>query len=188
MNMNWGECYYDHYTRFLDHLLDRKIFRQNNNLPSVQILSYDKVFKDCQVFCSLGLSHYSSDIGGVAEVCLPVDDGWKDVPYVLANALFFMVQNGMTMGWGLSISGIERISTQFANNFNKAAIYFTNVFGLPEEFSKVKCGDGTGKMYLAIFISEAEHRFFKQHGAEAFEELLDVKKVDPFSLQRSSCV
>jgi hypothetical protein len=124
----------------------------------------------------------------VAEVCLPVDDGWKDVPYVLANALFFMIQNGMTMGLGLSISGIERISPQFASKFNKEAIYFTNIFGFSEGFSKIKCDEESGKMYLAFFISKSEHEFFKQHGAEEFESLLEAKKVDPFSLRRSSCV
>jgi hypothetical protein len=127
-------------------------------------------------------------MGGVAEVCLPVDDGWDDVPYILASALFFMAKNRMSVGWGVSIGGIEQISPQFANNFNKSAIYFTNVFDLPNDFGKVKCDNGTGSVYLAMFISETERAFFKQNGAEKFETLLEDKHVDPFALSRLSSI
>lgn len=188
MSVNWGECYYDHYTRFLGHPVEQEIFRQSDNLPSLQILSYNKVFEGCQVFCSLGLSHYSLEVGGTSEVYLPIDDGWKDAPYLLANTLFFLIQNNMTMGWGLSISGIEQILPRFTDDFNKVAIYFTNALGLPEDFSVVNCSSMAGKIYLAIFISKAEHEFFKQQGAEEFESLLEARKVDPFSIRRPSCV
>jgi antitoxin YqcF len=188
MSVNWGECYYEHFEHFLGSIFDREIFRQDDNLPSIQILSYDKVFKECRVFCSLGLSHYASEIAGTAEVYLPTDDGWSDTPYLLASALFFMIQSHMTIGWGLSIGGIDRILPQFAKDFNKTAIYLTNTFGLPNDFSKVRCGEEIGNIYLAIFISEAERDYFIQRGAEAFEVLLESNKVDPFSLRRSSCI
>jgi antitoxin YqcF len=188
MNIHWGECYYDHFTQFLGSPVDREIFRQDDSSPSLQVLAYDGVFKDCRVFCSLGLTHYSTNLNRIAEISLPVDDAWEDIPYLLANALFFMIQKNISVGWGISISGIEHISPQFTATFEKTAIYLTRPFGFPDGFSKVRCHQEIGNVYLATFISAAEHIFFQQHGARQFEALMISKDVDPFSLRRPSCV
>src|SRR5947209_16337544 len=103
MTANWGECYFDHYETFFSELTDRSIFEQDPESPSIQVLAYDQVFPDCRVFASLGLSHYAQELGKVGEVVVPVDDGWNDVPTLLANALFYMIQNRISLGWGIAI-------------------------------------------------------------------------------------
>lgn len=188
MNVNWGECYYDHYAKFLGTPVERQVFRKDDQSPSIQILAYDGVFKGCRVFCSLGLTHYSSEVSAVGEVVLPLDAGWEDVPSLLANVLFYIVQKPMSLGWGMSISGIDNISPEFTRAFNKTALYFTTPYGFPQDFNRVDCQTGVGDMYLAFFISASEHAFFTTHGAEQFENLLEVHNVDPFTLQRPTCV
>jgi hypothetical protein len=186
--MNWGECYYDHFTGYLGHPIAREVFEHGMREPSIQVLAYDNVFDNCRCFCSLGLTHYAKQVHGPVEVFLPIDDGWQDVPYVLANALFFMVQNTITMERGTHITGVANILPNFAAAFGKTALYFTIPYGLPDSFGQVACGKAMGRVYLACFISASESIFLDEYGVEAFETMLETQDIDLFNLRRHSCV
>src|SRR5437773_304365 len=110
---NWGEVYFDHFGRFLGKPVAREVFAQDVRQPRIQVLGYDGIFGGCRAFCSLGLSRYAEDVGRVAEVLVPVDEAWDSVPYLVANALFAIVQNrSMGIGRGVAI-GLRGISPEF---------------------------------------------------------------------------
>lgn len=186
--MNFGECYYDYFAAYLRDPVAREVFEQHARQLSIQILAYHNVFDGCRCFCSLGLSHYTKQVDNVAEVLLPVDDGWQDVSYVLANALFFIVQNAISLRRGTSITGISHISPALATTFGKDALYFATPYGLPEAFNRVTCGKKIGAIYLACFISTQEANFLQKHGVAEFEDMLEARDVDISNLERASSV
>jgi hypothetical protein len=188
MMERWGECYFDHYERFLKNLTGRHIFEQDGGSPSIQVLAYDKVFSGCRVFASLGLTHYSQELGQIGEVVVVADDGWAELPFVLANALFYLIQHSISLGWGIAIGGIENISPGFVRSYQKHALYLTHPFGLPESFARVQCDGTQGYVYLGFFISKTEFDYFAMRGASQFEELLQSSRVDPYNLHRPSTV
>ncbi len=195
MNPNFGELYFDHFSKFLGepaYVAGR--FEENQLAPVIQFLAYDGVLQGCATFCSLGLTHFHDRLDGVAEIVSfvdvhhpqPLKQYFDTIPYVLANTLFFMVQKRMKLGRGMVVSGIDNISSAFVVETGKDSIYFTTPFDLPTDFSHV--GDKTGSVLLAMFITKSEHDYFKDRGTEEFESLLEKKKVDPYDLERASCV
>ncbi|MCL4266746.1 MAG: suppressor of fused domain protein [Anaerolineae bacterium] len=185
---SFGECYLNHYEQYFGDFKERTMFRQNDQNPIIQILSYERVFQGCAGFCTLGLTHYQAEVNGLAEVFLPVDDGWKQTPYILTNTLFYMVQRRMPIGQGTSIGGIENIDPEFCKKYQKSALYFTWPFELPEGFTEVNCGTSTGYVFLAIYISKKEYDFFRKYGAKQFESLLENEGVDVLHLSRQSAL
>lgn len=186
--INWGECYYYHFTKYLGNPISNQIFEKDENSSSIQILAFDGVVDECRVFCSLGLTHYQSELNERAEIFLPVSDGWSETPYLLSSALFFIINQKMALGWGMSISGIQRLQPNYTKTFGKAAIYITNIYDTAPGFEKVMCQGESSKIYLACFISESEHDFFIKNGAEKFEALLEQCDVDLYDVHRYSCV
>lgn len=184
----WINCYTKHLNEYLGPSIARTTFQQNSVAPPLQVLTYDQVFSDCRVFCSLGLTHYIQEVQNTTEVILVTDDGWNDIPYILANALFYIVQTRMKIGWGMVVGGVEVIAPSFASEFGKTALYFTNPNSFPEKFGHISCQPEKGKLFQTFFISPEERKFFRQYGAYKFEEMLEEKSVDPFDLKRPSCV
>ncbi len=186
--MNWGASYYDHLERLFRSPISRETFSQEPDEPTIQVLAYDRVFPRCRVFASLGLSHYARQVGRVAEVYLAVDDGWTEAGAILANALFYVIQNELPIGWGMAVGGVGAVTPAFAQQFAKTALYFTNPFGLPPGAADVYADGERGSLYLALFISEPEYQAFLREGAEGFERILQSRRVDPYALARPSAV
>lgn len=189
--INWGEKYYDHFERYLGHVVEKEVFRKSDDKPSIQILTYENVFKGCKVFSSIGLSNYSCEIGCAAEVVLVADDGFNDCPDLLANILFYITNEKMQIKSGLSVKGIQRIRRSFSEKFDKHGLYFTAPFGFPDEFnviSGVDESDSDGSVFLAFFISEDEAGYVKELGAGKFEDLLEMCDADVFAVDRKSVV
>jgi hypothetical protein len=92
-----ADLYLDHYERYIGPISGREVFRAPGGEWSIQILAFDGVFRGCRVYCSLGLTRYSEMIGEAVEVVLPVDPRWDIVPEVLANALFFAIEEKMEL-------------------------------------------------------------------------------------------
>lgn len=186
--VNYGELYFDHYRKYIGEAMGREVYRTNESMPSIQILQYKNVFPECLVFNTLGLSHYGDFIGDLVEVSMVVDDAFNRTPYILANALFYCIGKRMEMGRGVAISGIGKIDQSFVEKYNKSAVYFTEPFAFPDEYSTVCTNreEKDGKMLLAFYISQAEYDFFVKHGTEEFEELLEKNHVDPFEVNRPS--
>jgi len=186
---DWGSCYLDHFEKYLKKPQTRNTFDPHSEHDhSIQVLGYDGVFSGCRVFASLGLSHYPDSVGQVCEVVLPIDGGWDDAPKALANVLFYCVQQEMRVQPGLAVSGISRVFPQFAAAFGKEAMYFAQPYPFPKGFEDVRCGDAPGKVYLAIMITRAEFSFLHSNGAQRLEQILEQKKVDPFTVHRPSTV
>jgi hypothetical protein len=184
VRLDWGTCFLDHFGKYFGDFGSRRVFTPDETAASIQILAYAKVFAGCLVFSSLGLSHYEAEVGGPAEAVLPVDEAWDIVPEVFASSLFFMVRNRLPVGRGVSIRGIDNLFPRFSAEYGKSAVYLTNPYNLPAEFSTVPCGAERGSVFLAFLISAREDEYFRANGAEVFEEHLEAAKVDPFSLRR----
>lgn len=185
---NWGECFLQHFIRFMSDPVNRAIFRENSDGPAIQILAFDGVFPGCRVFSSLGLTHFEEMIGRVAEVFVPVDSAWDDAPELIANALFFVVQQRMEMGCGTCVGGLEVLCPDFVQHFRKTALYFTRPYSVPEQFSTVTCAGRKGALLSGVFISREEREYLMAHGRDDFEDLLAKADVDPYHLARKSII
>lgn len=185
---NWGQVYYDHFSSFFGSPTRVIPFASGSDKFSIQILTYDNVFDGCRGFCSLGLTHHQEKVGGLVEVFLASDDGWEDIPYVLAELLHYMTAKSLLVARGSSVDGVENVLPSFADTFSKSAIYFTDPFGLPTNFGVVTAATGAGRVYLATFITQSEYRFLREEGPEQFERLLESEQVDIFRLGRESSI
>jgi hypothetical protein len=183
-----GECFLDHFQRAFGEPVAREVFEQEGFPATIQVLSYDRVFKGCRLFCSLGLSHYEGSVGSLGEVYTVVDDGWPAIPCLLANSLFYMVQTRLALDQGTVVGGIENLHPRFSVEFGKTALYITNPYGLPAGSEYVDCSGTRGHVFLGLFISEAERIFLRSHGASVFEDVLEREGVDPYVLRRKDCV
>lgn len=188
--INYGELYYDHYIKFLGQPAGRELFVHNEHMPSIQVLHYQNVFDDCIVYATLGLSQYNDIIGNHLEVSMAVDEGFDRAGYILANTLYYAIANRMQLGRGVAISGIENVDPSFTEQYDKAAVYLTDPFAFPAEYSTLSTGnpEKEGRMLSAIFITQSEYDYFSEHGTELFEDLLESKDVDPFHISRMSIV
>ena len=188
MGTSWGELYYDHYLKYLKEPSSVRKHIQESDKPKIQILEFANVFDKCTTLCSLGLSHYEKDIDIISEACLVTDFDPVTSSMVFANTLFYLVQNKIQIGRGVSITGIDRIAQKFSSNTRKNALYFTTPFCFPDGFDIVKSADIAveGFVYLSFFISEKEHEFFVENGTDAFESMLEENEVDPFNVKRPS--
>jgi hypothetical protein len=185
---SWGKAYYDHFQRFLGSPTSRCVFSPIEGLYSIQILGFENVFRGCRVFCSLGLSHYQEFVKGVREVIVPCDAAWDLIPRAISNVLFYAIKEHMEVGRGIAVSGIETVCPEFVRLTGKSALYFTEPFGLPPDFSSVRIPMTEGRVFLGIFISQGEYDYFCDNGAERFEEMLEAKGVDPYALLRDSSI
>ncbi|MEG0449143.1 MAG: suppressor of fused domain protein [Lysinibacillus sp.] len=188
--INYGELYYDHYNKFLGEPVDQEVFKNNEEMPSIQILKYENVFEECLVYNTLGFSNYEEIVGDNVEVSMVVDATFNSMGKILANALFYCIGNQMEIGRGIAICGIESIDKTFVQNYDKSAIYFTEPFAFPKKYSEVRTEtkEKDGRMLLAFFISQSEYEYFVENGTEKFEDLLEEKNVDPFMVSRISAV
>ncbi len=183
----WPDYYFDHYTAFFGEFVTREIFNgPNADDPSIEILSYDQVFKNCRVFASLGLSHYAKNLESTLEVIVPCEDHFEDTSEIIAQALFYAVTAPVLLAPGATISGISEINPLFAERFGKHSLYFHNPLFLPEVFCNVETALGEARVLSGMFISAKEHDYLDDHGRDKFELLLETEKVDPFVLRRAS--
>lgn len=187
----WDRCYYEHFTSCFHKPFDREIYRHDADSPPLQVLTYDWAYPGYRLYASLGLTAYASEVKDVAEAIVLADAGGKQVPFLFVNALYFVIQQRIPLASKFAVGGIDRLAPQFAEQFDKTALYFSVV--TPEDefrpgFEKVECDGDVGLVYQALFISEAEHDFLRRHGGAAFEEIYRKQDADMCSLFRPSCV
>lgn len=184
---DWGSCFFDHYEKYLGTPREASIFEANPPLFRMRIIPFDDVFGGCRAFCSFGLSRYAEKLGEAAEIFMPVDEAWDDTPEILARVLFKVATEHNHMGWGWAVP-IDKSFSSFVATFGKTAIYFADPFGVPKGFESVHCGDTTGSVYLACYITQNEFDFLKIEGCEEFEACLEENDVDVFNISRRSCI
>ena len=191
MPKDWGQCYMNHFKSYFGDPVAKRDFGQNTTSPPIRILTFDDVFEGCQVFCSLGFAQYAEVVGTVSEALIAVDDGWDDVPTLLANALFGIVQHSMHFGAGVVIQGLENIQPQFADVYQKTGLFFTTTYTistLPESIGQVACNGNQGGLHAGYFISPEEILYWETHKSARFEKLLGEEKIDLLHLRRQSVV
>lgn len=188
--VDWGTAYFDHLSRWFKQPVARSAFSGERVPGTMQVLVYDKVFRGCLTFVSLGLCRYPQEVGLRAELFVPADDGWDFIPEVLSSVLFYVVESQLKIGPGIAVSGISAVKPEFAKRFGKEALYFTRPFGVPEELPQVRpAGAGRGEeghLLMGTFISEAEFAYLEEHGSNALERAFQEKDVDPFAVGRPS--
>lgn len=185
--MNWGEAYFDHYQRCFGNVAARAVFAPHSPGPAIQVLAYDNVIQGCRVYASLGLTHYSEEVGSIGEaiVCTNPDDEW---PYILASSLFYLVNSRMQLGWGMIVGGVEIVAPDFVDWYKKPALYFSLPTLFPDYVRRVRQGAAVGKLYLITPITQPERDYFTKHGATEFERLLESSRVDTLELDRPSAI
>lgn len=185
MTTGWGEAYFDHFERYFRSPDRVEVYRSEDH-PTVQVLEYDRVFEGCRVFATVGVSHFAKQLGGPAEVVVPVDGGYEAVSLLLGTAPVSLSHNRQPLARGSVLAGIEEVSPGFVRAFGKDALYFTEPYGLPEEFGLV-CHEGMhGRVYFGIFISRRELAVLDRVGAAEFETRFQGAHADPFALGRPS--
>ena len=177
--MDLGETILDHYNQFLGDYIGTDVY--TNGDYEIQILGFPNAIKDCLVLTSFGLSNHASQ-GDCCEVILPVDDLYDESAEIFANSLFYALSNNMNIGRGLLIEGADSIIEGFSEKCGKTALYFTDVYVLPEEFAFVD----TCHIYMGFFVSKEESEYIKRYGSEQFEDLLEGKDVDVIEIKRKS--
>lgn len=178
--MNLGEKLLDHYSHFLGDYIGAEVY--TNNDYEIQILGFPNAIKDCLVFSSFGLSKHDCH-GKCCEVILPVDNLYDECAEIFINSIFYVLSNNMSIGRGLLIEGADSIIEGFSEKCGKTALYFTDVYVLPEEFSFV---DNKCHIYMGFFVTKEESEYIKKYGSERFEDLLEGKDVDVIEIKRKS--
>ena len=175
MQNNNGELVLDYYEKYLGYY--KSIKRYSDEKSILQFLQYDGIISGCDTVATLGVSKYiSSEL--TTEAIMIVDDEFEKSQEVLANALFFIIQNNIELMPGTYIEGVANINREFEEDIDKSAIYFTSPFCFPEDFYS------DNNFLLAFFITSEEVQYIKENGAEAFEDYLERSGCDIFSIRR----
>ena len=135
------------------------------------------------------MSEHANQVKDLGEVILLADDKGKDIPELFINSLFFILEKRIPLASHFAIGGIERMKPDFAEYFDKQALYFMLADGFPPGFDQVVNDGDMGLVFQALFISWAEHDYLNRKGWQEFEERYKAQEeADPCSLRRPSCV
>lgn len=185
----WGQRFLTHFENFFGNMVGQWTFRTSTRCPAIQILEFSRTIPGCRLFCSLGLSHYASEVRHIGEVYIAVDAGGDAVPRLLAEALFLMVRQRLTLGRGTTISGLDAIDPDFTRTWRKNGVYLTLPFNVPNGFENVPLDSRkTGYLLAGLFLAQEECDYITRHSARNFETILENRSVDPYHLARPSCV
>jgi hypothetical protein len=188
MNTRWTECYLSHFARYFDKPFDVQTYREDDG-AGLRLATFDRgPYPNYRMYASLGLADQVDRLKDRGELILLADDPGKDIPFLFLNSLFFILDKGVPLGSRFHIGGIEKLKPDFAEYFDKTAIYYTLADGFPPGFEVVQCNGDLGAVYQGIFISWAEQDYLKRHGPEAFEDRFRKQDADLCSLRRPSSV
>ena len=180
--MNWGEAYYDHFEKFLGKARAGKMWDPDPSLPHnypIQVLTYeiDKPIR-VRAFCTLGLTHYAQELGGLAEIFLSADEGWESIPKILGLVSGVMVEKHIALHHGTCIAGIDMIDAEFVKRYDKNVLCFV-FFDDEDSFGVIRGDDGNnGRIHFGVFITQAEYDFLSAQGIEALEDKFEENEID----------
>src|SRR5262249_21385075 len=174
MNVNWSECYLRHFAHYFGKPSDAETYRPSEASPPLQLAIYDRGYKNHRVFASVGLTHYAADLKTLGEVIVLSDTAWKEVPFLMVNSLFFLIQKRIPLEPGVTVGGVANLNPDLAEYFDKSALFYMDATGFPPGFDTVACGEEEGRVFQGVFVSESEERFIRNKGASAFEEELHL--------------
>mgnify|MGYP003248946486 FL=1 len=152
-----GELILNHYQYFLGDYIASDPYSDNTH--QVQLMGFKDVIEDCLLFATFGMSGYAEEIKNCCEVVLATECDYDKCAEIFMNAIFYILENKMNFGKGVLIEGINNIDAEFSKKYNKTALYFTNIYILPEEFAII---NNQCKIYMAFFVSEKEAQYIKE--------------------------
>jgi len=185
--MTWPDLYLRHFTHFFGKPFDVQLYRAEDG-NSLRLATFDRRYQKYLVYASLGLSEHSDALKEAGEIILLSDDKRKEVPLIFVSSLFFILQHTIPLTASFAVGGIETVNPEFADYYDKAALYYAPADGFPPGFERVERLGDAGHVFQGIFISWAEQDYLNRNGPGAFEEKLNAHKGDPCSLSRVSCV
>ena len=184
MDSPWTKAYLKHFEHHLGKPFDVETYRSSLGIP-LRLATYDS-FENYRMYASIGLAdEVNQDVG---EVMLASDDLTKDVPFLFVNSLLFILERDIPLGSRFAVAGVDLLNPEFAEYYDKVAIYYTLAGGRDDGFNEVQCEGETGKVYQGIFISAAELDLVRRKGPDAFEEKFKKQEGELYSLRRESCV
>ena len=178
-----GELILNHYQYFLGDYIASDPYSDNTH--QVQLMGFKDVIEDCLLFATFGMSGYAEEIKNCCEVVLATECDYDKCAEIFMNAIFYILENKMNFGKGVLIEGINNIDAEFTKKYNKTALYFTNIYILPEEFAII---NNQCKIYMAFFVSEKEAQYIKEKGSEKFEDVLEQNNIDVINIDRESVI
>jgi hypothetical protein len=185
VDSSWAAAYLRHFKHFFGKPFDVETYHSATGIP-LRLATYDLRYRKFRVYASIGMADEAG--GDVGEVILLSDDLTKDVPYIFVNSLFFILDKDIALGNRFAVAGVDSLKPDFAEYYDKAAIYYGPATGFDEGFGEVECAGETGQVYQGIFISAAELDFLRRQGPDAFDERFDKQDEELCSLQRPSSV
>jgi hypothetical protein len=185
MDSPWARAYIRHFARYFGKPFDVETYHSATGIP-LRLATYDMRYKNFRVYASIGLADEVD--GDVGEVILLADDLSKDVPYLFINSLFFILDKAIPLGLRFAVAGVDSLRPDFAEYYDKVAIYYRLADGFDAGFGEVTCAEEAGQVYQGIFISGAELDYLRRKGPDAFEEGFNKQEAELCSLRRESSV
>jgi hypothetical protein len=188
MSAPWPKLYWQHFQRYFGKPYDWQDYEQDEFNTPLRLVTYDQAYREYRIFASIGLTEYVAELEQRGEVIVLADSAHKDIPFLLVNALFFMVRKNVALGSRSCVGGVDVLLPRFAEQFGKTALYVTAADGFPEGFEQIQADGETAGVYQGIFVWPQEMAFIQREGGQAFDERLKESDADPCSLRRPSCV
>ena len=176
---NLAKAIYDHYAKYLGDMLGADFYPEKN----LQLMGFQDAVEGCLTFGTMGLSLHRKELGGCFEAVLTADRDLDDSAALFANVLCHLIDRQLHLHQGMTVGGLAGLRPEFCETWHKSALYFTEPTMFTGAFREI---EGECRIYMAIFISPEEEAYIRQHGAQAFEKLLEEKKTDVIDLSRDS--
>ncbi len=183
----WADRYLRHFTHYFQKPFDVQVYRRDDGVD-LRLATFDRGYPKYKIYASLGLSDQAHRLKDRGEIILLSDDPGKDIPFLFVNALFFILDRNIPLGSRFAIGGIDAVKPDFAEYFDKHAIYFTLADGFPPGLERVEMGGEIGTVFQGLFVSWSEQDYLNRNGGAALEERLKAQAADPCSLRRPPCV
>ncbi len=162
MESPWARAYYWHFAKYFGKPFDVQSYQSATGIP-LKLATYDLRYRKFRVYASIGLAdEVSKDVG---EVILLSDDFGKDVPDLFVNSLFFILDKDIPLGSRFAVAGVDSLNPDFAEHYNKAAIYYDVADGFDEGFGRVECDGETGLVYQGSIHLRGGIGFSQTQGA-----------------------
>jgi len=187
MPSSWSDIYLRHYQRHFGKPFDVQTYHGDDD-ATLKVATYDQPFANYHIYASAGLSDYVDPKRGTAEIIVLDNEKGKEVKKLLVNYLFFILQQNIPLAEPFTIGGLDRLNPDFADYYNKVAMYFTLADGFGKDFGVIDTAWEKARVFQGIFISWAEQDYINRKGAAAFEEKYRAQEGELWSLNRPPCV
>jgi hypothetical protein len=166
-------------------------YKDENNELSIALFSCtDPIDPNVRFYSTVGLSDYPTYQDG-EEFPTRVEvlgAAYKDADYypnVIGTIALYSIREKFFCSPG---SVLENALTMYAPHTNLPHVLFCPPFLWPDKLDTLKFESKIVDWVLAVPITEKERQYREEYGTEGLENLLEVKGVDIFDLNRASTV